>query len=65
MFKGPVSYNLKHADVVYSLGGKLTDILRSIVPKEKISVIPIAIEDTWIRQDAKNFEEENLKRGTR
>jgi len=49
-FRAPVTFNLKHADVVYSLGGKLTDILNSLVPAERISVIPIALDEIWYTQ---------------
>jgi glycosyltransferase involved in cell wall biosynthesis len=51
MFKGPVKFNLQNADVVYSLGGKLTDILKHFVPEEKISIIPIAVDKEIILAD--------------
>lgn len=53
IFRGPVRFNLEHADVAYSLGGKLTDILKEIVSQEKISVIPIALESSWSLEEEK------------
>lgn len=45
----PFKYINRKADVVFSLGGKLTDIIKSIgVQSEKIIVIPGGIEADWI-----------------
>jgi glycosyltransferase involved in cell wall biosynthesis len=49
LFKGPVKFISQHADISYSLGGKLTDILTSITDKEKVRVIPIGLEESWLR----------------
>ena len=53
MFRGPVSFNLKNADVAYSLGTGLTKILHEKVKLDsyKISQIPIALEESWVRTD--------------
>lgn len=56
MFKKPVTFNLQHADVVYSLGGKLTTILKRLVDPIKISVVPIGLDTNWYRSVAKDCE---------
>lgn len=62
MFKGPVRFNLKNADVVYSLGGKLTEILHEIVPNERVSVIPIALDKDWLRNEKKDFSDASSRK---
>lgn len=47
LLRVPVKYNLIHADIVFSLGGKLTSIQKKITNK-KIVEIPIGIENTWL-----------------
>jgi glycosyltransferase involved in cell wall biosynthesis len=50
-FKTPVLKSLKNADVVFSLGGKLTTILKKQgVSRDKILQIPIGIDRSWIRE---------------
>lgn len=45
----PFKYINKKADIIFSLGGKLTDIIKSIgVQSEKIIEIPGGIETEWI-----------------
>lgn len=49
LFRGPVLSCLKKADVVYSLGGKLTEILlRNGIPTSKIRQIPIGVGSDWL-----------------
>ena len=49
ILKGAMLYNLKHADVVFSLGGNLTSILlKNKIEKNKIVQIPIGIEQDWV-----------------
>jgi len=50
LFKRPVTSSMRNADIVFSLGGKLTDIIRSRgVAENKIIQIPIGIDETWLR----------------
>jgi glycosyltransferase involved in cell wall biosynthesis len=50
LFKRPVLRSMKNADVVFSLGGKLTEIIKTNrIPSNKIIQIPIGLDDTWIR----------------
>ena len=48
LLRPPTACNLKNADVLFSLGGKLTEIHKKIVPKTAISVIPIGITPDWL-----------------
>jgi glycosyltransferase involved in cell wall biosynthesis len=48
MLRPAVKFNLRKADFVISLGGKLTEILASIVDKDKIIKSPVGIEGDWI-----------------
>src|SRR5690554_1834667 len=41
-------FNIKRADVLFSLGGKLTEIHKKIAPKTAISEIPIGITPDWL-----------------
>ncbi|NNC84415.1 MAG: glycosyltransferase family 4 protein [Flavobacteriales bacterium] len=62
MFRGPVKFNLSQADVVYSLGGGLSHILRNMkeVDNARISEIPIGLEPSWLREEEKVFPEDSL-----
>jgi glycosyltransferase involved in cell wall biosynthesis len=47
LLKGPVKFNLLHADYVFSYGGKISDLLRSIgVPTKKILEMPAWLPKT-------------------
>jgi glycosyltransferase involved in cell wall biosynthesis len=51
-FKGPVKRSLQASDVVFSLGGKLTELLVTEgVPYGKVSQISIGIDPSWIREE--------------
>ena len=50
-FKGPVRYLCKNADVVYSLGGRLTELIKKNAPNAVISEIPIGLSEDWAIQD--------------
>lgn len=51
MFRPFVRRILKKADIVQSLGGRLTDILRKVgIPEERIMEIGIGIEESWVRE---------------
>jgi|SRR4051812_4459382 len=51
LFRSPVLKAMKSADIVFSLGGKLTAIIESKhIPSKKISQISIGIDSSWIRQ---------------
>ena len=52
IFRKPVLRSLKNADVVFSLGGKLTELMiLHGIPKKKISQIAIGIDPSWIREE--------------
>ncbi|HEX8514893.1 MAG TPA: glycosyltransferase family 4 protein [Bacteroidia bacterium] len=54
LFRRPVLKSLKNAEVVFSLGGKLTDLLiQQGIPKEKISEVSIGIDSSWINSGLK------------
>lgn len=61
MFRGPVKFNLQHADIAYSLGGRLTDILHKLLPQERVSEISIALERDWVRGTDKDFSTDKRK----
>ncbi|HVA98220.1 MAG TPA: glycosyltransferase family 4 protein, partial [Bacteroidia bacterium] len=47
--KKPVLKSMQNADVVFSLGGKLTEIIaKHGISKEKIVQIPIGIDESWL-----------------
>lgn len=48
MLRTPASYCLRHADIVYSLGGKLTPLLKKVAPANQIKEVPIGIEENWL-----------------
>lgn len=51
LFRKPVLKCLEQADVVYSLGGRLTEILiQQDIPPSKISQIGIGIDPSWLRE---------------
>jgi glycosyltransferase involved in cell wall biosynthesis len=51
LFRSPVVKAMKNADVVFSLGGKLTTLIESKqIPLKKIEQISIGIDASWIRQ---------------
>jgi glycosyltransferase involved in cell wall biosynthesis len=48
MLRSPVKWITQHADVVFSYGGGITEIIRSIgVPDERIAEVPSGIEQAW------------------
>lgn len=54
MFRGPVKFNMKNADYVFSYGGKITDITRQIVKDDsKILEFPTGIGEDWIVEEPK------------
>ncbi len=53
LFRKPVMRSLKTADVVFSLGGKLTELLiQKGIPEVKISQVSIGIDPSWLREEA-------------
>ncbi len=51
LLRGPVRYNTRHADIVFSYGGKITDIIRRLnVPAKRILEVPSGIEAAKIRE---------------
>jgi glycosyltransferase involved in cell wall biosynthesis len=54
MLRGPVRWNSINADIVFSYGSKISQIIQSIgVSNSKIVEIPTAIDDTWLNRTAK------------
>jgi glycosyltransferase involved in cell wall biosynthesis len=50
ILRGPVKWNNRHADVVFSYGGKITGLIRSLAVEEAhIVEIPTGIDAAWIR----------------
>jgi glycosyltransferase involved in cell wall biosynthesis len=47
----PVKRNLKLADYIFSLGGKLTTLQKRIAPSQKILEIPIGITNEWLENE--------------
>lgn len=48
MLQGPATFIIKNADFVYSLGGRLTDILKQLTTPEKILVQSIGLDKNWL-----------------
>ncbi|GAB4150543.1 MAG: hypothetical protein Fur0041_23120 [Bacteroidia bacterium] len=54
-FKAPVLFNIRNADYVFSYGGKITSIIKSLgIPSGKIIEHPTGISADWIKSDALN-----------
>lgn len=48
LLRGPVKWNTLHADVVFSYGGKISDILRRLgVSDHRIAEVPTGIDPEW------------------
>ena len=53
MLRPAIRFNVSAADVIFSYGGKITEIIKSIGTSEnKIIEIPTGIEESWISQDS-------------
>jgi len=48
MLQGPAKFIIANADFVYSLGGKLTEILKQLTTPEKILVQSIGLDKNWL-----------------
>lgn len=49
LLRRPVSYNMKHADFLFSYGGKITTLINSLGYSDKqIIEIPGGIEESWL-----------------
>jgi glycosyltransferase involved in cell wall biosynthesis len=54
LLRSPVRFNIKHADYLFSYGGKITEILlREGVSRNKIIELPAAIGSEWLVNVAK------------
>jgi glycosyltransferase involved in cell wall biosynthesis len=54
LFRGPVKYICDAANVVFSYGSKITDVIKSIpVKEEKIQAIATGIEKSWVVTEIK------------
>jgi glycosyltransferase involved in cell wall biosynthesis len=52
MLRGPVKFHHKHADFVFSYGGKITELIRSLgVPIANIKEVPTGIASSWCREE--------------
>jgi glycosyltransferase involved in cell wall biosynthesis len=51
LFRKPVLYNVRHSDYLFSYGGKITELIKSINPDHhKIIEIPTGIEADWLNE---------------
>ncbi len=58
LFKKPVKWNNQNADLVFSYGGKITDIVKSIgVDHSKIVGITSGIDPEWIKSEVQSNNE--------
>lgn len=49
LLKSPVLFSVKNADYLFSYGGKITGIIRSLgIPSSRIIEIPTGIETSWL-----------------
>ncbi len=52
MLRGPVRFNNRYADVVFSYGGKISNLIRSLgVAEDRIIEIPTGISSDWLLRD--------------
>lgn len=63
LLQKPTRWNNQNADVVFSYGGKITDIITQSckVPKEKIIEITSGIDNEWIRNSSIQTRGEKIK----
>lgn len=62
LLRGPVKWNNRNADYVFSYGGKITPIIESIgVSKSKIIEIPTGIESNWLSSKLNSNSESNIQ----
>lgn len=51
MFRPATNFNMRHADYVFSYGGRITDIIKDAgIPVSKILEIPTGIEPAWLTE---------------
>jgi glycosyltransferase involved in cell wall biosynthesis len=51
ILRKPVQYNMRHAGYLFSYGGKITNLLKTLgVPDNKIIEIPTGIEESWLNR---------------
>lgn len=63
LLRAPADYLLRHSDYAYSLGGRLTDILRKRIPESRIIEQSIGIDSSWLISNEKlNQEPEPLRK---
>jgi glycosyltransferase involved in cell wall biosynthesis len=52
LLRAPVGFNIRHADHVFSYGGKITSLIRTLgIPEEKIIEVPAGIETEWLSEE--------------
>lgn len=57
LLKGPTKWINTHADFVFSYGGGISEIIKSLgVDEKRIVEIPTAIEESWINKGNKQWE---------
>jgi glycosyltransferase involved in cell wall biosynthesis len=50
LLRGPVRFNIRWADQVFSYGGKISDLIQSLgIPPAKIIALPTGIEKNWLQ----------------
>lgn len=47
LFRPFVKRNIQKADLYFSLGAKITEICKKIVPSAKVYEVPVAVDDKW------------------
>jgi len=51
LLRGPVKYNVQHADFLFSYGSRISEIIRSLgVAEKRIIEIPTGIEKAWLNE---------------
>jgi glycosyltransferase involved in cell wall biosynthesis len=62
MLRGPVKWNNLNADVVFSYGGNITEIIKSIgVKPEKIEEVSGAIDSKWLSKTTRTNNPEHIR----
>jgi glycosyltransferase involved in cell wall biosynthesis len=62
ILRSPTIWNNRHADCVFSYGGKITEIIASLgVPRKRIIEVPTGIDENWIRASVGRSEPDILR----
>jgi glycosyltransferase involved in cell wall biosynthesis len=50
MLRQPATHLIKNADAVVSLGGKLSDLIKRVVPEQRVIELPVGIDASWFQE---------------